>query len=401
MTAAPGSLEGLRRLNRTRVLDEVQRRGGTTRVDLVRSTGLSRTTVSSLVAGLLEDGVLVERSEAPARAPSPAGGRPPIQLTLNPDSGTVIGAHFGHDGAQVAIADLTGTIIDVRTRALDVDHLADESLSWAVAAAGELLAAADRTWASAVGMGVAVSAPLPDRDRRLPDRSLLPDWQGRDVAAELSAQLDLPVHVENDANLGAVAEWTFGAGRGVDDLVYVMVSDGVGAGLVLDGRLHRGVSGTAGEVGHLVVVPDGTVCRCGNRGCLETVAGGAAIAQALAHLHGSAITLEGVVALAVAGDSGARRVLADAGSAIGEVVAALCTVLDPRLVIVGGKASAAGEVLLGAVRNGLRRRLSPAIAGSMKVVPGTLGDRAELLGAIALAGRSAPTRLIELGGRSR
>ncbi len=144
------------------------------------------------------------------------------------------------------------------------------------------------------------------------------------------------VEIGNDANLGAVAEHRFGVAQGVDDVVYVMVSDGVGAGLVLDGRLYEGAVGGAGELGHVTVVPGGYVCRCGNRGCLETVAGARALITALTLTHGGDTTPADIVRADRDGDERARRVLCDAGRAVGRALGPLCTVLDPALVVIGG-----------------------------------------------------------------
>jgi predicted NBD/HSP70 family sugar kinase len=191
------------------------------------------------------------------------------------------------------------------------------------------------------------------------------------------------VLVENDANLGALAEAASGAGRAAVDLVYLMVSSSVGAGLVLNGRLYRGSLGLAGEIGHVAAVPGGAVCRCGNRGCLETVIAPPVLLELLRSRHGP-LTVGEMIELACGGDRGCRRVLADAGRALGEVVAMLLNVLNPELVVVGGELAAAGDLLLDGVRESLRRAALPAAPVAARVVAGTLGDRSEVLGAIAL-----------------
>ena len=389
--AAPGSLESLRGRNRERVLSEVRRRGATSRVDIVRETGLSRSTVSSLVGGLITEGLLVERPERSAAVGSSNGGRPATVLTLNPVTGGVVGVHFGHDSARIALADLSGQLIGERLRELDVDHDVEATLTFAADSARELMAEAALGGDRLLGCGVAVSTPVHPPGTYVSGPSLLTDWRGVDIAGELRNRLGTPVLVGNDANLGAVAEWTFGAGRGVDNLIYVMVSDGLGAGLILNGHLFRGAHDTAGEFGHVVVAPNGSICRCGGRGCLETMAGGRALVEALAHRHGGGLSLEDAVGLAAAGDAGAQRVFSDCGRAVGEALAGICSVLDPSLVIVGGKASAVGATLLDGVRDGLRRRLPPSIIGELPVVAGQLEARAEVLGAIALVTRKAPS----------
>jgi predicted NBD/HSP70 family sugar kinase len=382
---APGSLESLRRLNRSRVLETVRHRGAASRVDIVRSTGLSRTTVSSLVAELLAEDVLTERPDRAPQLATPNVGRPPTLLSLNPRGGGVLGIHFGHDSVRIAVTDLSCTVLDEAAGELPVGYQARDVFDDVAGTARDLVSRAGLAVDRVLGLGIAVSTPVNAQVLRVP--AVLTGWNDVDVVAEWRDRLGLPVFVGNDANLGAVAEWTFGAGRGVDDFVYVMLSDGVGAGLVMDGRLYEGSSGTAGEIGHVVVARDGFVCRCGNRGCLETVAGAGALISAFSHSIGPGATLDAVLSRAAGGDPGAVRLIEDAGRAVGRALSGICTVLDPRMVIVGGKTAAAGEPLLSGIRAALARSVSPAINRTVRVVGGQLGARAEVLGAIALANR--------------
>jgi predicted NBD/HSP70 family sugar kinase len=392
MTTAPGSLESLRSRNRLRVLETVQQRGAVSRVDIIRTTGLSRTTVSSLVAELLSEGVLSELAEP--HTASRGGGRPATLLGLNPDGGGVLGVHLGHDGVRVLLANLSGGVLGERQREIDVDHLPADSLAYVADAARELVAESGLTMGRVIGMGVAVSAPVQLVSHALRTPSMLRDWTDIDIAARLRESLGVAVHVGNDANLGALAEWTFGVGRGADDLIYLMLSDGVGAGLILNGRPYEGAAGAAGELGHVAVVDGGYVCRCGNRGCLETVVGTRALVGAVSHSRGPDTTLADVVELAVAGDPGCHRVVVDAGRTIGRALSGICAVLDPKLVIIGGRIAAAGPPLLDGVREVLARRLPAAISQGVVVTAGRLGDRAEALGAVALATRSTSAHLL-------
>jgi predicted NBD/HSP70 family sugar kinase len=213
---------------------------------------------------------------------------------------------------------------------------------------------------------------------------ILPAWAGLRPAEELAERLELPIMVDNDANLGALAEYTVGAGRGVPDLVYLKLASGIGAGLVLGGRLHRGTSGIAGELGHVMSNPDGLVCRCGNRGCLETVAAAPALLELLRVSHGEQLGVGDLLALAAEGDVGVRRVFADAGRSVGRSVADLVNAVNPALVVVGGELAAVGEPLLDGIRASIERYALPAAAAALEVVPGVLGERAEVLGAVAL-----------------
>jgi predicted NBD/HSP70 family sugar kinase len=189
------------------------------------------------------------------------------------------------------------------------------------------------------------------------------------------------VEIDNDANLGALGEVLFGAARGLRNVVYVKVSSGIGAGLVLAGRLYRGSAGKAGELGHVQARPHGAVCRCGNRGCLETVASTPALVDLLRRSHGPGFAFGDLLGLLAAGDPGATRVVEDAGHAIGRVLGDLCDLLDPEAIVVGGELAASGEPFLEAMRAEIGDRLLPR---AVDVRPGLLGERAEVLGALAL-----------------
>ncbi|GAA0329404.1 ROK family transcriptional regulator [Actinoallomurus spadix] len=374
-------------------METVQRRGRISRVGIARATGLSRTTVSSLVADLLAEGVLTEADGAGRRA-SPGGGRPATPLTLNPEGGGVLGVHLRHAGIRVLFTDLSGGVLGERYSEIDVDHRPDDALAYVADTALDLVAAVGHDAGRVFGMGVAVSAPIRSRSHTLRTSSVLADWTGVDIAARLGERVGLPVHVGNDANLGALAEWTFGAGQGADDLIYVMLSDGVGAGLILGGELYEGATGSAGELGHIPVVDGGYVCRCGNRGCLETVVGLRALTSAFAHTRGPGTTIADVVALLAADDPGARRVTADAGRMIGRALVGICAMLEPRRVVIGGEVAAVGRPLMEGMREVLARQLPPPIGQEVTVIAGRLGDRAEALGAIALATQSTSAHLL-------
>jgi predicted NBD/HSP70 family sugar kinase len=376
-----GSLGSLRERNRLLVVDALRRRGLASRSELARMTGLSRTTVGSLVAELLEQELLVEE-EVGDRVPG--RGRPPVLLRLDPAAGVAVGIYFDHDEVWVALADLSSTVLAEDRRDIDVDHSAADSIDLAVEMLRELQGQAGVDEVQIVGAGVALPGPVDRRTGTIGSAVILPGWAGLHAQRELSKRLGLHVEVDNDANLGALAEASFGAGRGLENIVYVMLGSGLGAGLVLGGLLHRGGAGLAGEIGHVQVRPDGDVCRCGNRGCLETVADKAALAALLRPRVGRDVTVVDLVDLVAAGDVGATRVVIDAGRAIGRVVADLCNALNPEAVIVGGELSKVGMPLLDGIRESLDRYALPAAAQGVRVVAGELGERAEVVGALAL-----------------
>ncbi len=398
MDRAPGALESLRLVNRSRVLAALQQRGRASRADIVRATGLSRTTVSSLVADLLADGVVVEQADGLGPPSSPNGGRPATLLALDPSSGGFAGIDFGHDSVRVVIVDRAGDLLAEARESLDVDHEAGRALELAAEMVERLRERAGIPRDRLLGVGAAISAPLRTMRNALASTHIFPGWGDVDVKGALASALGTSVQVGNDANLGALAEATFGAGRGERNILYVMLSAGVGAGIVLDGQLYEGNTGTAGELGHVVVDPGGSVCRCGNRGCLETVAGVSALTRSLEHGYGSGATMEKLLELCAAGDVGALRLVADAGRALGQALAGMCSVLDPGLVILGGELAATGEVLLATVREHIEQRTSAATGHRYEVVAGALSDKAEALGAAALAMVNASAQQLEAVG---
>jgi predicted NBD/HSP70 family sugar kinase len=377
-----GSLESLRRLNRLRVIDALRAEGLISRADIARRTGLSRSTVSSLVSDLQADGLVVEREET-AAAFGDQGGRPPILLSFDASAGAAVGIDFGHRHLRVAVSDLASNVLAERRVELDTDHAAQDGLDAAAALVDEALEDAGVERSRVVGAGMGLPGPIEQRTGIVGSAAILPGWVGVAAAEEMHRRLDLPIAVDNDANLGALAEAAFGAARDASDLVYIKVSSGIGAGLILNGRLYRGAAGLAGELGHVLVNPDGMVCRCGNRGCLETLATSGALVHLLQRSHGTDVSATDMLRLAREGDLGCRRVIADAGRAIGLAIADLLNVLNPELVVVGGELAGAGDLLLDGVRESISRAALPA-AGSARLVAGVLGDRAQVLGAIAL-----------------
>lgn len=391
MTPGPSSLS-LRQMNRLRVIEMLYRQPGSSRTDLARWTGLSRATVSTLVEELGRAGVVEEREPPQADGRRPTG-RPPVLLSLVPGAAFAVGLDFGHQHIRVAICDLAGEVVADDWSPAEVDHAPTESLDLAHELVRTSLGGAGIEPDRVLGVGMGLAAPIDRATGEIATDGILPGWHGLRPAAEMQARLGIAVELENDANVGALGEKVFGAARGVDDLIYVRVSAGIGAGLILGGRPYRGVHGVAGEIGHVLADPAGAICRCGNRGCLETVASPVAVAGLLERSTGAPVPVPCVLELVEAGDRGARRAVADAGEAIGRALSTLVNVLNPELVVVGGDLAPAGAVLLDAIRAAIERHGVAPAAGAVRVTAGTLGDRAEVLGAAGLVLAQSPHAL--------
>lgn len=376
------SLERLRAANRRALLALLDTEGPLSRADLARGTGLSRTTISGLVTDLVAAGQVVETTDK-GRPHKGGSGRPPMLIALSPGSGTVVGVDLGHRHLRVALADRTGTVLAEETETIDVDEDGAAALDRAAAAARRIAHAAGKDAARVHMVGMCVPAPFDRRSARI-RTGILRGWRDLSPGEELARRLGVPVHVDNDANLGALAEHTRGASHGSAHAIYVKIASGIGAGIVLGGRLHRGATGQAGEIGHVQVGEDGAICRCGNRGCLETVAAAPRLLAVLQPAYDEPLTATRVRELDAEGDAGVRRVLSDAGRTIGRALADLCNSLNPEVIVLGGSLGASASLREG-VRAAVDRYAQPDTADAVRVVAAQLGDRAELVGAVALA----------------
>jgi len=379
-----------RRDARARVVGVLAEAGAVSRADLARRTALAPSTVSAVVNDLQAAGLVVEPAE-PVHPPERTTiGRPPVLIALHRRAGVVAGIDFGKRHLRMAISDLSHTLLAERHRQLDADLPAREAISLAKLMFEDALDEAGVSRSELLGVGMGLPGPVHRPSGQLGNSTILPGWV--DIRAEdaVSKALGHPVEVENDANLGALGEWMWGAGRGADHMAYVKAATGIGAGFIVAGQPYVGAGGTAGEIGHTVVDPGGPICRCGNRGCLETFAGAPALLGSLRDVHGEDLTLQDIVAFARLGDAGCARAIADAGTAIGQAVATLCNLFNPRRIVVGGDLGTAGETLLQPLRDALGRGAIRSAADDVEVVQGQLGERAEVLGAVALVlGRAA------------
>jgi predicted NBD/HSP70 family sugar kinase len=377
-----GSLSSLREFNRLRIVDFLRTNGTASRAELARRTGLSRSTVSTLVADLQRRGLVVERAGQFAGEGQP--GRPAALLELDPSAAAAVGVDFDHDKVRVAVSDLSRSVLAEESAPYDVDHDAQGALDLAAEVVERMVDQVDLDRDRLLGVGIALAGPIDHDKGALHPSDVLPGWADIDAADELEQRLTTPCYVDNDANLGALAEVTLGAGRNARFAAYVSISSGIGAGIIVDGRPYRGHNGTAGEIGHVVVDPQGPICRCGNRGCLETLASGPALLRLVQASRDETLSVKRMIDLARDGDAGCRRAIADAGQVVGGVVAGLVNLFSPEMVVIGGDLGEAGDLLLEPLREAVRRDALPAAAAELKVVAGELGERANLLGALAL-----------------
>jgi predicted NBD/HSP70 family sugar kinase len=370
---SPASSE-IRRPNFRRLLSLVECSGPITRAQLAALSGLPVTTVAGVVAEMLRRRLLVEVVPEPA----PRGaGRPP--RTLVPATPPRVVGVIAHRGSELhaAVVTLTGLPIGARSGTLARPDTTSEDHTrpparWLELGARLLDAALRDGGISAerlAGVVVSVARPQPAEVDLAP----------------LREHFEAPVVAENDANLGALGESSFGAGRGLDSFVYVMLGHGVGAGMVFGGRLHRGAAGFAGELAHVQVrdQEDGPLCICGGRGCLAQVMG-PSLHEFVRRAYARRLSVPEVLSLAADREPGVRRTFSDLGRTVGRPLADLCTMLDPAAVVIDGSLGAAGEPVMAGIREAIDRHAAPAVADSVRVLAGQLGERAEVLGSVAL-----------------
>ncbi|MGG7444026.1 ROK family protein [Zafaria sp. J156] len=373
-----------------------------TRAELAQLTGMARSTVASRVDTLLSLGYV-----APFGGASSTGGRPPSLFALNPQARVVVGADLGATHALVALADLGGTIVAEVRESLPIDRGPEEVLAWLSGAVTGLLADAGRPASDLAAIGIGLPGPVEFETGRPVSPPIMPGWDGFDVPGRLQRDFDVPVLVDNDVNIMALGERKT-AWQDVDELMFVKVATGIGAGIIAGGRLQRGAQGTAGDLGH-VRVPGGpdTPCACGNEGCLEAVASGPALARRLGvDVDSAAGGPEHKASKVIAqrlrdGDLETVRLVREAGRHLGSVLASCVSLINPSVIVVGGSVSQAGEHLLAGIREVVYTRSLPLATKHLRIVTSTAGARAGVLGAAALATDHALSPgAIEAAGRA-
>ncbi|MBQ1030249.1 ROK family transcriptional regulator [Micromonospora sp. C97] len=338
------------------------------RADLSRLSGLSPSTVSQRVEALINQGLLEETGAGRSR-----GGRRPRQLAV-PTGGAVVGAiDLGAHHARVGTLDLSGRVVQARTLPVRIEEGPEQVLGSLLAEVAALAAwPGDPTSAGPVssastadgdpgalrGLGIGIPGPVQHATGRIVSPSRMPGWNGFDVAAFCAGRVDVPIIVDNDANLMALGAHRT-AHSELDHAVYIKAGTGIGSGVISSGRLHRGAQGSAGDISHCRVVADpAPLCSCGNAGCLEAVASGAALVTALREQGVTVSDLTGVIRLIDDGDRHATALARQAGRAIGEILAVVVNFFNPQVVAIGGRLADC-EPLLASMRATLYERCLP------------------------------------------
>ena len=373
----PGSQSSLREANRARLVESLKRHGRLTQVELAGSTGLSPATVSNIVKELTASGLL--HTSITSRS-----GRRATLVSLARQLGLVAGVHYSSRQLHIAIADATRNVVSQTSLPLPLDHRHDAELDRLSLLLSDMMESLGGTVNDLLAVGLALPPPIDPRTGMVSTPGLLRGWEGVDVAASLTARIGRPVFADSEANLGGLAEAREGTGRSAASSVFIRVGHSISAGLIVGGDLFRGGNGKAGQIGHVTIDENGPVCRCSNRGCLETYAAGPALLSLFPPNSGM-LRLSDLIQAAESGDGRSHRVIADAGRHIGIAVASLCNLFDPELIVVGGELAQAGEILMAPMRHSLERTALSSAMGLPEIVGASFGEWAETRGAIAVA----------------
>ncbi|MEJ2558210.1 MAG: ROK family transcriptional regulator [Anaerolineae bacterium] len=379
----------MRELNKSLVLKVIREERPISRAEIAKRTRLSRSTVSAIVDKLLESEFIREQGVGKSR-----GGRRPILLDFNPRAGFVVGLDIGAAHLLAVVADLQATLLVTLEEPFSIEVGPEKGLAQAVQIVETALEKANVLRPRVLGVGVAVPGPVDYAAGMVVSPPIMPGWDRVPIRDRLQGTLGLPVYLDNDANLGALGEYAYGAGKNVSNLAYIKIGTGIGCGLIVDGRIYRGQRGYAGEIGHLTIDENGPPCRCGSFGCLESMASAEAIVrraemamqagQQTSLSQHRRLTATDIARAARERDALSQQLFEEAGRHIGVALAGLINLFNPGRVIIGVGADETSELLLDPVQRTVGAR---AMAGSLadtRIVPAQLRRETVAAGAVAL-----------------
>lgn len=333
-----------RQANTQQVLDFLRANGPSTQADIARSTGLSRATINHIAQSLRDAGVVEYEWK----------NRREALITLASNKGSIATIVVRERSLHAILFDFSAqTRIDLTNA--EFPEYADTQTSPAMVLdlASRLMAQANERSSPMVGIAIAMEGPIERKTGAIAPWAWqrLPNWKQVNVAQYFARHLRLPTIADNDANLAALAEWTWGVGRGCDDFLHITSSEGIGGGFVLGGKIYHGGNGLAGEIGHMVIEDAGDLCFCGSRGCLTSFATERAILKMLKDSGKPKSSLADVIDSAKQGDAACQRVLSEAGLHLGKALATVVRVIGPSVIAIGGTLGSAGNIVLDGLRS--------------------------------------------------
>lgn len=384
--------QNVKNINKHAVVDLIRfTSGGISRIELSRQMNLTRAAITTIVADLQSEGLV---REVESHYPS---GRRPIVLEINPERGYVVGIDMGATHVTILVTDYSARVVRELDETLDINAGPAVCLPRVEELVHRILAETGLTIKDVTAIGAGVPGPVV-AGVGVSGPPIMPGWDGYPIRDDLAKRFGLPVSLRNDAELGAIGEWAYGAGRGERHLAYIKVGTGIGAGLLLDGQIYGGANGSAGEIGHVTIDESGPICTCGNRGCLEALAGGRAIARrAIQEVNSGRRTMlaqitpvsnihsRDVIAAARRGDLVSQQIVSEAGVHLGTALASLVNLFNPSMVVVGGGVAQIGDLLLEPIRETVHQRSLLPASRSVRITSALLGRRSSAMGAVVQA----------------
>lgn len=379
---------------------------GISRSDIAEELGLTRAGVTIIVNDLLDSGIILETNSR-----STPSGRPPVVLELNPEYGLVAAIDMGATHLSVAVGDFSARIIQETEQSFRIDNGPEKCLDEVSQALQGIVEKCGITVKDLAAVGVSVPGPVVTDAGMVMAPPIMPGWDRFPIRDTLEKLWKVSVTINNDADLGALGEWAYGAGRGERNLAFIKVGSGIGAGLIIDQQIYVGSTGSAGEIGHLTIDKNGPLCTCGNYGCLEAFASGSAIEIQAQKLVESGkrtlltksdrhtISVSDVADAARRGDLASQEIIKRSGTFIGIAIANLINMINPSTVIIGGGVAQVGDLLTGPIRQEVRERSLRASEHAVRITTAMLGRRSSLIGALVQAINTAIHDAIERKAR--
>jgi predicted NBD/HSP70 family sugar kinase len=377
MPTPTGNRQLIRAINISHVLNAIKTYGPIGRAEVARRTLLSPATVTSITAKLISQKLVLVKAAGDSR-----GGRPPILLAINPQGGYVVGIKLTEENAVCAMTDLEAQIIAKSSMALS-GHDPEPVVADLAQMVTLLIQQQGIPKKKLLGVGLGL-AGIVDADAGILRQSPIYGWQNVPLRAMLQSRLHVPVYIENDVNTLTMTEKWFGPGQGLDNFLTVTVGRGVGMGIVVNGQFYQGDGGGAGELGHTTIDPDGPLCACGKRGCLEAYVGDPGLVQAARGAGLRVKDVDGLLALARKDDPAAKEILARAGRILGMGIANLITLFNPKKIIISGEGTRAGDLLFAPMQASVEKNTMPGLYRPDTVQIAPWGDDAWARGAAAL-----------------
>lgn len=385
--------ENVKNLNKHAIIDLIRfTPNGISRVELARELNLTRAAITSIINDLQAMGI-VDEVEGQIRS-----GRKPIVLEINPHRGYVVGMDMGATHVTMLLANYAAHVVKDIEWTIDIDDGPQKIISQIDEHLHQMLMEMNLRMEEIKAICLGVPGPVVLRGGMVSEPPIMPGWDKFPIESYIQSLWDVPVTLGNDAELGAIGEWAYGAGRGEENLAYVKVGRGIGAGLLLDGQIYHGADGSAGEIGHITIDENGPLCSCGNRGCLEAVAGGNAVARRAMGLVKKgqrtelamirpvdSIQSKDVIAAACNGDLIAQQILSETGAHLGTAIAGLVNLFNPSMIIVGGGVSQIGDLLLEPIRQTVQKRSLRMASKRLRISTALLGRRSSAMGAVVQA----------------